>query len=223
MQQSERARDVRLAQTGEPAGLSFRQRLRVASHRLHEQQFGQLGQHGFGSRTARHDFRSTKLQRGANPFSGSALRDVQFHQGRQRRDHWIGFGTRVTQESADHPRPSTGAAVMNGVEPAVDRRLNHVAARYGRQIQIAAHQVQIVAREQRDLSGAQHVAGGVLALDADPQLTLDHVVIDDHVRRGFQRRPAVLGRDARQDAPRGAEVRVQEHAARQMRHSQDIR
>ncbi len=83
--------------------------------------------------------------------------------------------------------------------------------------------MQVVARQQNDLAGPNHEALSVLTVDSDTKLTLDDVVIDDQVGRRPESRRAMLGRDARRDAPRREEVGVQEHAAGQMRHPQDVR
>ena len=62
----------------------------------------------------------------------------------------------------------------------------------------------------------------ILALDSDTKLALDDIVIKDQVGRWPEGRRAMLWRDARRDAPRREEIGVQEHAAGQMRHSQDV-
>ena len=70
---------------------------------------------------------------------------------------------------------------------------------------------------------ADHKVLSILAVDPDAKIALDNVVINDQVRRGPERRPAMLARDARRNAPRLEEIGVQEHAAGQMRHPQDVR
>jgi hypothetical protein len=54
------------------------------------------------------------------------------------------------------------------------------------------------------------------------KVTLDDVVIDNQVGRWPEKRCAMLGRDARRYAPRREELGMQEHAAGQMRHPQDV-
>ena len=63
----------------------------------------------------------------------------------------------------------------------------------------------------------------VFSLDPDVELALDDVVIDDQVGRRSESRSAVLARNARGDAPGREEISAQEHAAGQMRDSQDVR
>ena len=67
-----------------------------------------------------------------------------------------------------------------------------------------------------------HEVLSVLAVDSDAKLALDDVVINDQVGCRPESRRAMLGRDARRDAPRREEIGVQEHAAGQMRHPQDV-
>jgi hypothetical protein len=76
--------------------------------------------------------------------------------------------------------------------------------------------------QQNDLAGPDHKALSILTLDSDTKVALDDVVIKDQMRRWPESRPAMLGRDARRYAPRRKEIGVQEHAAGQMRHPQDI-
>ena len=112
--------------------------------------------------------------------------------------------------------------MMDGEQPAVLGRLDNVAARHRRQAQVAAHQMQVIARQQNDLAGPNHEVLSVLTLDSDAKVALDDVVINDQVGRWPESRRAMLGRDARRDAPRREELGVQEHAAGQMRHPQDV-
>ena len=62
----------------------------------------------------------------------------------------------------------------------------------------------------------------ILAIESDTKLALDDVVIKNHVGRWPESRRAMLGPDAHRHAPRREEVGVQEYAAGQMRHPQDI-
>ena len=82
--------------------------------------------------------------------------------------------------------------------------------------------MQVVARQQNDLAGPNHEVLSILTVDSDAKFALDDVVINDQVGRWPESRRAMLGRDARRDAPRREEVGVQEHAAGQMRHPQDV-
>ena len=111
---------------------------------------------------------------------------------------------------------------MDGKQPAVLRRLNDVTARHRRQAQVAAHQVQIVARKQRDVSRSQRDALSVLSVNSDANVAFDDVVIDDQVGRRPEHRRAMLGAEARRNAPRREELGVQEHPAGQLRHPQDV-
>ena len=100
--------------------------------------------------------------------------------------------------------------------------LDDVAARHRRQAQIAAHQMQVIARQQHDLAGANHKVLSIPTLDPDVKFALDDVVINNQVGRWPESGRAMLGRDARRYAPRREEIGVQEHAAGQMRHPQDV-
>ena len=107
-------RNVRLAQTGKPSGLAFRQVLRVAAHCLDEQQFRQLGQHRLRSRAAGRNLLRGVLKCRTDPFCGSALLDVELEQGWQGREHRIAFGAGAAEKATDHPRESSLAAVVDG-------------------------------------------------------------------------------------------------------------
>jgi len=100
--------------------------------------------------------------------------------------------------------------------------MDDVAARHRWQAQVAAHEVQVVARQHDDLAGPDHDVVAFLAFDPDVKLSLDDVVINDQVGSRSESRRAMLGRDPRRDAPRREELGVQEHAAGQMRHPQDV-
>jgi hypothetical protein len=101
-------------------------------------------------------------------------------------------------------------------------RMNNVAARHRRQAQVAAHQMQVIARQQNDLAGPNHEVLSVLTVDSDMKVALDDVVINNQVGCWPEKRRAVLGRDAGRDTPRREELGVQENAACQMRHPQDV-
>ena len=91
----------------------------------------------------------------------------------------------------------------------------------GGTIEVAAQQVQVVAREEDHLSGPEDE--GLSSLDPHVDLPLDDVVIGHQVGRGAEQRGAVLGPHARRHAPGREELGVQEHAAREMGHPQDVR
>ena len=86
--------------------------------------------------------------------------------------------------------------------------------------------MQIVARHQNDLAGPDREVRSILAIDPDLKLAFDDVVIGNQAGRRPQNRPetrcAMLRPDARRDAPRREELGMQEHAAGQMRHPQDV-
>ena len=83
--------------------------------------------------------------------------------------------------------------------------------------------MRIVARQNHNLAAAKDKVLFVRTFDADVKFAFDDVMINDQVGRRPERRPAMLVRNVRGDAPRGEEIGVQEHAAGQMRHPQDIR
>ena len=82
--------------------------------------------------------------------------------------------------------------------------------------------MRIVARQQDYFAGPDNEALSTLTFDSNTKLAFDDIVINDQVGRRPKGRRAMLGRDARRHAPRREEVGVQEHAAGQMRHSQDV-
>jgi hypothetical protein len=79
--------------------------------------------------------------------------------------------------------------------------------------------MRIVSRQNHNLAGAKDK---VLAFDADVKFAFDDVMVNDQVGRRTEGSSAVLARNARGHAPRGKEIGVQEHAAGQMRHPQDV-
>src|SRR6266567_988604 len=97
----------------------------------------------------------------------------------------------------------------------------NVTSRHRRQAQVAAHQMQVIARQQNDLAGPNYEALSIRTLNADMKLALDDIVVKNQVGRWPENRRAMLGPDARRNAPRREELGVQEHAAGQMRHPQD--
>jgi DNA repair protein RadC len=107
-------------------------------------------------------------------------------------------------------------------QTAVLGRLDNIAARHRRQTQVAADQMQVIARQQNNLAGLYHEAFSILTLNSDAKVALDDVVINNQVGRWSESGRAMLGRDARRYAPRREELGVQEHAAGQMRHPQDV-
>ena len=111
---------------------------------------------------------------------------------------------------------------MENKQPPVLGRMDNVAARDRGQAQVAAHQMQVVARQQDDLACPNHEAFAVFACNSDTKVALDDVVINDQMGCTPESRCAMLGRDSRRDAPRRKELGVQEHAAGQMRHPQDV-
>ena len=82
--------------------------------------------------------------------------------------------------------------------------------------------MRIVARQHHNLAAAKHKVSCIRTVDPDVKFALDDVVINYQVGRLPERRPAMLARNARGDAPGRKEIGVQKHAAGQMRHPQDI-
>jgi hypothetical protein len=84
------------------------------------------------------------------------------------------------------------------------------------------HQVQVVARQQNDVTGSKHEALSILAVDPDTEFTLDDVVIKNQMRCWPESGRAMFWRYAGRHTPWRKEIGVQEHAASQMRHSQNV-
>jgi hypothetical protein len=82
--------------------------------------------------------------------------------------------------------------------------------------------MQVIARQQNDLAGPNHKALYVPTLKSDMKLALDDIVIRNQVGRRTDGGCAMLGRDARRNAPWLEELGVQKHATGQMRDSQDV-
>src|SRR3569832_1266318 len=98
--------------------------------------------------------------------------------------------TGITNEATDHLCFRATAAVLDGIEVAVDRLLNDVAAQSGRKRQIAAHQMRVVTRLYNDVAAMQDAGLAIGAIDLNAQLTLDDVVIGHEMRGCAERRPA---------------------------------
>ena len=111
---------------------------------------------------------------------------------------------------------------MNGVKTTILGGLHNVDAWHGRQTEIASHQVRIIAWEQDDLAATDHKVFFTFAVDPNVNFALEDVVINNQMGRGPERRPAMFARDARRNTPRLEEIGMQEHAAGQMRHPQDV-
>src|SRR5436190_9050304 len=111
---------------------------------------------------------------------------------------------------------------MDRGQPAVLGRLDNIATGYRRQGQVATHQVQVVARQQYDVTGSKHEALSILAVDPDTEFTLDDVVIKNQVRCWSESGRTMFWRYAGRHTPWCEEIGVQEHAASQMRHSQNV-
>ena len=82
--------------------------------------------------------------------------------------------------------------------------------------------MQVIARQQNNIACPSYGVLSVLTLDTNAKVALDDVVIKDQVGCGPEIGRAMLGRDARRQAPRREEVGVQKHAAGQVRHPQDV-
>jgi ethanolamine ammonia-lyase large subunit len=111
---------------------------------------------------------------------------------------------------------------MDREQPAVLGRLDNITSCDRRQCQVAAYEVEVVARQQDDVAGAKHETLSVLTVGPDPEFTLDDVVIKDQVRCWSENGRAMFGPDAGGHTPRREEVGVKEHTASQTRHSQDV-
>src|SRR4051794_28056599 len=111
---------------------------------------------------------------------------------------------------------------MDREQPAFFWGLDNFTARDRRQVQVATHQMQVVARQQNDVADSEHEVFAILAVNPDMELALDNVVIKNHVRRWPERRRAVLWSHAGSHTPWRSEIGVQEHAAGQMRHSENV-
>ena len=81
----------------------------------------------------------------------------------------------------------------------------------------------IVPRQNNDLAVSDHEGLIIPNVNSNAKFAFDHVVVNDQVGRRPERRPAMLARNTRRDAPRLEEVGMQEYAAGQMRHPQDVR
>jgi len=118
--------------------------------------------------------------------------------------------------------PPARAAMVDGEQPPVLWRMDNVAARHRGQAQVAPHQMQIIARQHNDVAGPNHEVLSILTLDPNVKIALDDIVINNQVGRWPENRRAMLRRDARRNAPRREELGMQEHAAGQMCHPQDV-
>src|SRR4051794_32349356 len=100
--------------------------------------------------------------------------------------------------------------------------LDNFTASYRWQAQVATHQMQVVARQQYDVADSKHEVFSILAVNPDMEFALDDVVIKNHVRRWPECRCAVFWCDASSHTPWREQIGVHEHAASQMRHSQNV-
>ena len=82
--------------------------------------------------------------------------------------------------------------------------------------------MRIVPWQKNNFATSDHKTLFICTINSDANFALDHVVVNDQVGRRPERRAAMLTRNPRCDAPWLEEVGVQEHAACQMRHPQDV-
>ncbi len=82
--------------------------------------------------------------------------------------------------------------------------------------------MRIVTRQNHNLAAGKHKVLLIRTVEPDVKFAFDDVVINDQMGCGPKQGPAMLARNARGDAPRREEIGVQEHAAGQMRHPQDV-
>jgi hypothetical protein len=72
--------------------------------------------------------------------------------------------------------------------------------------------MQVIARQHNDITGPDHETLSLPALDLDTKIALDNVVINNQVGRWPENRRAMLGREARRNAPWREELGVQKYA-----------
>src|SRR5689334_13473750 len=96
---------------------------------------------------------------------------------RQVRDQRLARETAAAEKAADQPGTRAGATEMDAAQAAVRREDDHVTAQDGRQVEVAAQQVLVIAREQHDLSSGE--LERLHTLETHPELALNDVVIED--------------------------------------------
>src|SRR5437016_6267235 len=104
---------------------------------------------------------------------------------------------------------------MDREQPTVLGRLDNITTSNRRQGQVATQQVQVVARQQNDVTGSKHEVLSILTIDPDKEFTLDDVVIKNQVRCWPESGRAMFWPDAGGHAPWREEIGVQENAASQ--------
>src|SRR5690242_7242145 len=156
-----------------------------------------------------------------NPFCGHTF-DIKLEHRRQACEHRIAFRLGAAEKAAYDPSAFAIATMTDGVQSAILRRANDILAGYRRNAEVTSHKMQIIARQQNDLSGPNRHALSVLAFDSKAEGSFHDVMIDDQVGCGAKRRRTMLRRDARGDAPRREEFSVQENAASQTRDPQNV-
>ena len=94
------------------------------------------------------------------------------------------------------------------MQPPVLGRMDNVAAGHWGQAQVAAHQMQVVARQQDDLACPYHEVFSDFAFNPYTKVALEDVVINDQMGCTPEGRCAMLGPDSGRDAPRCKELGV---------------
>src|SRR5690606_9814751 len=120
VQQGQGAADLRVAQTGQPAGLGRRQRIQMVTHRLDEQQLRQPGQHGGRAGSLAGGLAQGAPERQVEP---AAPHDLQRQQRRQQAQQGI-FRYLTADETADQPRSLPTPAVTQRCQLDAPRGLN---------------------------------------------------------------------------------------------------
>lgn len=90
-----------------------------------------------------------------------------------------------------------------------------------RHVEMAAHPMWVIARQNDRFTGTERNRRGVL--DFDGEMTIQHVMVENNIIDFRQQRPAILRLRLRKDAPGFGELRLQENTADQAHNAQYIR
>src|SRR4029077_17977491 len=82
--------------------------------------------------------------------------------------------------------------------------------------------MQVIAWQENNITHPKYEALSIFAVDPNTELPLDDVVIENQMRCRAESRRAMFWPDAGGHTPWRGEIGVQEHAAGQMGHSQNV-
>ncbi len=221
MDQRQRPPDHGVLEPAEPAALVARQPLQVDAQRLDEQELRQPGQDDEVARRPAPMLRRREAKRAFHPGTRGRVAQVERECLGQRREQRVERRI-AAEEAADEPCHLASAAGVDPGQPAIRGRLHQFVCQHRLDVERTAQPVARIARQQHGAARSQFEDVAAV-IEADQHAALQHAVVGEQVPGRDEERLAVLRSDLGPDAPRRRELRLEEHAARQLDGAQDVR